>query len=492
MAGIGRVSGSMLSSNLDRQGYPLNFVSGTATLLHLDFASAKIGINTTVTTEALTINGNLSTSGILFNDGTISAKNNSTLYIGGTIDLGYNQNVKLQGGNVNEVVVTDGAGNLTWGNVSAMLTNERFLQNITISGASISTNVTDGDLTLYGNGTGSVYTPLIRADYVNALDIRSTTISGQLTGSLIGNVTGNITGNVAGDLTGLVLTSAQPVITSVGELTDLIVTGNVDASSITATSLHGDLNTNNIYGISGNITITPPLDSVLAVNSTTAQILPLGTTLQRPLTGIGAIRYNIDSNVPEYFNGQTWISLSSEIFSQIIYPNGVASTYLLDHGASAEGIIVSINGTMQQPGTAYTVTNRNQLTFTETPQVTDTIEVRSMSSTTIIEIVQQNALRVVSPTVTFGTTETVLDTFRLDELRSCKYTISVVDNVGNTQLSDVFVIHNGTTISLTSAAATVADIAVYRADISGGYAHLWVQGRTNNSTLKLYKMYFPV
>jgi hypothetical protein len=43
------------------------------------------------------------------------------------------------------------------------------------------------------------------------------------------------------------------------------------------------------------------------------------------------------------------------------------------------GVIVSINGTLQHPSTAYTVTG-NQITFTETPEATDVIDVRFLGA----------------------------------------------------------------------------------------------------------------
>lgn len=61
---IGRVAGPMLLSSLDRQGVDLSFVtdpgSGTQTLLHLDFTNFRLGVNTTTTTERLTVEGNIS------------------------------------------------------------------------------------------------------------------------------------------------------------------------------------------------------------------------------------------------------------------------------------------------------------------------------------------------------------------------------------------------------------------------------------------------
>ena len=61
---IGRVAGPMLLQTLDRQGVPLNFVTdpgtGDQTLLYLDFTNFRMGVNTAVTSERLTVDGNIS------------------------------------------------------------------------------------------------------------------------------------------------------------------------------------------------------------------------------------------------------------------------------------------------------------------------------------------------------------------------------------------------------------------------------------------------
>lgn len=62
--------------------------------------------------------------------------------------------------------------------------------------------------------------------------------------------------------------------------------------------------------ISDGFTTSPR--AVLDVNSTSAMIIPSGTTAQRPATGIAAMfRNNTDTDVPEYFDGSSWQSLST-------------------------------------------------------------------------------------------------------------------------------------------------------------------------------------
>lgn len=80
---IGRVSGSMLTSNLDRQGIDLQFTTSGSSLVYMDFAQMAVGIGTNAATETLTINGNLGTSGLMFDGYTISPRNGGNVVIGG-------------------------------------------------------------------------------------------------------------------------------------------------------------------------------------------------------------------------------------------------------------------------------------------------------------------------------------------------------------------------------------------------------------------------
>lgn len=117
---IGRVSGSMLVSNLDRQGADLQFTTGNQPLFYLNFSQFKAGINTNVVSQTLTINGNLSTSGLVFDGNTISTKNGGSITLLGNANLGSIGNVKITGGTNGYIIKTDGNGNLSFVDVSTV------------------------------------------------------------------------------------------------------------------------------------------------------------------------------------------------------------------------------------------------------------------------------------------------------------------------------------------------------------------------------------
>jgi hypothetical protein len=102
-----------------------------------------------------------------------------------------------------------------------------------------------------------------------------------ITGNIVGNISvETITANVVGNLTGLVLTSAQPAITSVGTLDSLSVTGNIETaayfigngsqltgiSSISSFIANGTSNVS-IASTDGNIAATVSGTEILKITS---------------------------------------------------------------------------------------------------------------------------------------------------------------------------------------------------------------------------------
>jgi hypothetical protein len=52
--------------------------------------------------------------------------------------------------------------------------------------------------------------------------------------------------------------------------------------------------------------------AIFDINSTSAMIMPVGTTGQRPITNVqGMLRYNSTTNIPEYNNGASWLGFAA-------------------------------------------------------------------------------------------------------------------------------------------------------------------------------------
>ena len=286
------------------------------------------------------------------------------------------------------------------------LTNLAVAGNITASSITASAN-------FYGDTIGTVLTPvqthittvgslgnLVVNSNISTTNLNSTTMYGNLV-STFAEVTdilaGNIVVGVDDDISGYLTVTADATIygnLAVGVDDDgpytLAVTGNISATNdISSVTIHTsgniksttNVNANHFYGNISADRVTPLYTTVTEFDSPGAIGLPHGNSFQRPQVGKGGyLRYNTDIPSIEYFDGVAWVPVTNTVRSQIITPDGVNQTYQLEQITLSAGCIVSINGTVQQPGTSYTV-NEDIITFTEIPLDSDVIDVRFLGAT---------------------------------------------------------------------------------------------------------------
>ena len=153
------------------------------------------------------------------------------------------------------------------------------------------------------------------------------------------------------------------------------ILGNITFSNVTIST---SITNSNIY-------LSPSGSGVVQVTGNLALGIPYGSSAQRPLTTlIGYTRFNTDVGEIESWNGTGWVTPgTSVITSDIINPDGYSNVYTLTSNASTTGVMVSINGTLQQPYTAYNIVSNNTIVFTEVPLTTDTIEVRHLAQSAV-------------------------------------------------------------------------------------------------------------
>jgi uncharacterized membrane protein len=114
--------------------------------------------------------------------------------------------------------------------------------------------------------------------------------------------------------------------------------------------------------------------------------LPVGNTSDRPITTAGSVRFNNDINSVEYFDGTEWVPTTAIMTEQTFNGDGINSAYTLNRSATTVSILVSINGTIQEPNTAYMV-DSGQIMFAEVLQPYDTVSIRYLGSLTAVDIV---------------------------------------------------------------------------------------------------------
>jgi hypothetical protein len=117
------------------------------------------------------------------------------------------------------------------------------------------------------------------------------------------------------------------------------------------------------------------------------------------------IRFNSTLNAVEVYDNSTWATVGTPAFTVIsdqqFNGDGTTVAFTLSAAATTNSVIVSINGIVQIPTSAYSVSTTT-LTFTEAPQTGDLIDVRNITTTTSVTSISNspgNAVVAVNPTV---------------------------------------------------------------------------------------------
>lgn len=140
-----------------------------------------------------------------------------------------------------------------------------------------------------------------------------------------------------------------------------------------------DVNGQSITSVSnGDIDIAPNGTGKTTITSTTGLVIPTGTTAQRSGSASqGELRFNSDNTKLEIYDGSSWtnIKAGSDIAADSDSGDGSTVAFTLSRASTTAATIVMLNGVVQVPTTAYTVSSTT-LTFTEAPASGDVIDIR--------------------------------------------------------------------------------------------------------------------
>ena len=216
-------------------------------------------------------------------------------------------------------------------------------------------------------------------------------------------------------------------------------------------------------------------NAIFHVNDTGAMILAAGTTAQRPGTAVtGMFRYNTTTNQLEYYDNDSWESLSTAFTlatSQTFNGDDSTTDFSLSSLSGSDtytvaGILVMLNGVVQEPTTVYGLSG-NTLQFTTAPATGDLIEVRKFTTTTTVTAVS-DADGDTLVQVEEGSDE---DIIRFDVAGS---QIARIESTG-------IILDSGKTFQGTATAAQYADLAeMYATDVdieAGTVVHFVGEGK---------------
>jgi hypothetical protein len=224
--------------------------------------------------------------------------------------------------------------------------------------------------------------------------------SGTAGNLIVGSTNGNVkifVGNTAeanvravASTQGIDITNGNLYVSNITSRTGC-VTVNSDSSD-TDFAVNGDTTANIFYVDAGTGTAsfgnsTQIANTLVAFQSPGAILIPRGNSAQRPTGVTGMLRFNTTNDSLEFYDADSWTSAGTVftvIDSEVFNGDGTTVAYTLATSQTTDSCIVSINGVLQIPVLAYSVTG-NVLTFTEAPLVSDTIEVREITTTTTIK-----------------------------------------------------------------------------------------------------------
>ena len=221
------VAGNITSGNV----YSNSGTIGASLLTGTITTNAQPNITSLGTLTSLDVTGNISTAtgnlsaGNISTTGSLEASNVS--FTGSNISLGDIDNVHITGGTSGFVIVTDGTGNLTFANPSAVGTQP----------AGSNTQVQYNDSGSLGASSAFTFNEVSNTLEVSGSVTSSRLVSTVATGTapLVVNSTTQVA-NLNAATAGTVRTNAQPNITSLGTLTGLLVSGTANITTVNATT----------------------------------------------------------------------------------------------------------------------------------------------------------------------------------------------------------------------------------------------------------------
>jgi hypothetical protein len=253
---------------------------------------------------------------------------------------------------------------------------------------------------------------------------------------------------------------------------------------------------NELGTVAGDIALVPADNNRIRMQTTSSAVLPVGLTSERPaIPEVGDLRYNNEVGSIEWYTGAGWVAGNgaTTVTSQIIYPTGSTASFTLIQNADTDSVLVTINGTLQQPTVAYTVTGTT-LTLVETPLVTDIVEIRFLAAAIVYAA---NPIFVNTTYTSVSVSGTTLDYFYVTQYRSAIYEFTAKNTTGNQyQVGEIYLIHNNITAN---AVATVKStmgtpttpLIAWTTSIDGfGVLNLVATAAGAGTTVKIHRTYF--
>mgnify|MGYP003639641444 CR=1 FL=1 len=499
---IGRISGSVLKSNLTRNGTDLAFETN---LLYLDVTNSRVGIGTSEPTTALQVNGTITTAGLTAN-GAINIDGTGTSNMDNVI-IGANTAAAITGTTITGTLagatgstignltlangsITDSSGAISFGNENLTTTG-----TLTVSGLSFPStdgsngqvlqtdgagNITFSDSSGGGGGNNTAvkqfnhYKLGTTSAIIDEFDI--TEFRGAVYDVELDDTDNNMTGHLK---VSVVHDDSTPYIsvydvnedsTRIADFTVAISGTKVQLSASTNVSSHTDLR---IYRV--------------ALGDHHGTVANSNTKIIKTSTNIGSTATTLDQFAKTDIQGAKYI---------ILIKDSTASDYQISE------MSITHDGTNVMFNDYAKASSRSTFTHTFSAAISSatlTLSSTSTGNTTGTAILYRTDLGSATQlgeydNVHYGklsdvdTTTKTLDSFDVFKYKSAKYLVNI-GNSGDTeyQNSEITLTVNsaGTdaTISESVVRTGTSDLASFTADVSGGKARLRISGSSANNTI---------
>ena len=365
---------------------------------------STLSVVSNATVAALTVNGTATVGTTL---GVVGNINGTSATLTGSATIGTTLGVV---GNINGTSATL-TGSATIGTTLGVVGNING-NGITLTGSLLATGSGDFDgglqSTPIGNASASTgaFTTITSTGTIiasgNIVANSGTASTGSTTGALVviggAGISGTLNVQTAANLGNVTfsnttissnLTNTGLTINPNGTGTTIFNSGlNASKTVIQGTSANTFVVTGTQIGIN---TATPATGATMHFATNNSIILPTGAIGDRPGTpAVGMFRFSTTSNNIEWYDGTAWQTASTNftiVTANTQTGNGSATTFTIPvANATTAGTIVSINGVVQEPITAYSISG-NVVTFTEAPAITDSIDFRVFVTTTQVTAV---------------------------------------------------------------------------------------------------------
>lgn len=268
----------------------------------------------------------------------------------------------------------------------------------------------------------------------------------------------------------------------------------------------------------------------LQIFTTDSILLPVGSSAQRPSSAggtdvTGMFRYNTTTGGLEYYGTASWIALTTQftvITSETFNGDDSTTVFTMAGTSTTAGSIVSVNGVLQTPTTAYSVSGTT-LTFTEAPATGDLISVRRLSTTaTVTQIASTNGYMVLSVDnsmiqISTGTSSAELTTafnvtgaevnyrannvvvvdgvpnqvdyFDSNIYSSAEFTVtSTIRDTNIREIAKILAVHNNTTATITTFGIVNTagnSLTTFTANIVSGNVRLYANVTNPNTVIRI-------